>query len=240
MESALSSGVISEFIRRNHERVGLVILSRPAARGIVKTAQSGIKFSMFLARCFILAPYSRRLLGTCDSPGIVRVCSEYRIPCHQTRDVNRPEVSSRLRELQIDLVVSCLFDQILQDDFIGIPARGCLNIHPGLLPECRGVFPEVHTAAGKCSDFGFTIHTIEDASIDRGRMLYRQAIATGHRDILSISRKLLGEGLGALEGVIDNLDSYLAKARYTAGGQYFSMPNAADVEQMEQAGYRLL
>ena len=238
MESAMSSQAVADFIDRNHDRINLVVLSRPWFHHTRQKFSTSLEFALFLAWCFLWQPVSARVTGKHAS--IHAVCARYGIPYMWTGDVNTQRIHALLQEKQVDLVLTCLFDQILQEALIRIPPGGCINIHPGLLPQCRGVFPEIHTAAGKCPDFGFTVHTIENTQIDQGRVLLKEQVVTEHRDILSISQELLGKGLQAFEGLLEDYNTALQNARPQAGGDYYSYPARSDLRRLKQAGYSLI
>jgi methionyl-tRNA formyltransferase len=46
-----------------------------------------------------------------------------------------------LRDLNPDICITCAYGQILSDNFLGIPKRATINIHPSLLPKYRGATP---------------------------------------------------------------------------------------------------
>ena len=46
-----------------------------------------------------------------------------------------------LREWAPDLIVTCAYGQILSEEFLKIPKRGTINIHPSRLPLFRGATP---------------------------------------------------------------------------------------------------
>lgn len=56
-----------------------------------------------------------------------------------------PEFIKQLAELQPDLLITAAYGQILSQEFLNIPSRGTINIHPSLLPKYRGASP-VQTA----------------------------------------------------------------------------------------------
>ena len=167
-------------------------------------------------------------------------CKLYNIPYRSSDNINSIPIHRLLEEHAIDLAVTCFFDQILDNNFVKVPRRACLNVHPGILPPCRGLFPEIHTAAGKYTDFGVTIHLIEDAGIDTGRILLTRSVkADGMKSLLAIGRKILVEGLTALEEILPDIDTYLASARVQDDGIYYSYPDREDIRKLEEAGYSL-
>ncbi len=58
--------------------------------------------------------------------------------------------------------------------------------------------------------------------------------------MLTIGRKLLTEGLAALEEILDNIDTYLGNASPQKDGSYYSYPIKDDIVKIKKAGYKLL
>lgn len=95
----------------------------------------------------------------------------------KTSSVMSEETLGFIREQNPDLIVT-LFHQIIKQPLIGIPRLGVLNIHPGLLPEFRGIQPYFWQLAKNFRRSGATLHLIEDEGVDTGRLLARGSYAT--------------------------------------------------------------
>ena len=253
----MSNGAIIRFINRNRDNIHLVVCSNPFrrhGRGGSKSllqlfGYSGVRFSLFLGYNFIFFPLLlkvnyllSKLTGrSSDCISIKEYCQRHGITCQSSDDVNDRKFVDSLQERDIDLIITSFFDQILGPEIIRVPRQACLNVHPGLLPECRGVFPEFHTAAGKCSDFGFTIHAIDDATIDTGRILLTGNVAmVGVHSLLALGRRLLTEGLSALEKILTDLNGSLEQARIQDAGHYYSFPSKADIREIKRRGFVLM
>ena len=52
-----------------------------------------------------------------------------------------PEFLQELANLAPDIIITCAYGQILSEDFLAIPKRATINIHPSLLPRFRGATP---------------------------------------------------------------------------------------------------
>lgn len=66
---------------------------------------------------------------------------EQEISCRQPERVKDENFLSRLRAFAPDLILTASYGQILPQSLLDIPALGCLNIHPSLLPLYRGAAP---------------------------------------------------------------------------------------------------
>ncbi|MCH8330601.1 MAG: methionyl-tRNA formyltransferase [Bacteroidetes bacterium] len=78
-----------------------------------------------------------------------------------------------IREIEPDMIFSIYYRKIFPQSLIDIPKNGCVNIHPGKLPDYRGPVPTAWAIRNGESDFGITIHYI-DKGIDTGDVLVQQ------------------------------------------------------------------
>jgi len=95
-----------------------------------------------------------------------------KIPILTCKDINAPEVLDFLREKQPDILVSAYFHQIIRPPILKIPRLGVLNIHPGWLPDYRGVMNYFWVLRNEEQSGGVSIHWI-DEGIDTGGLLAR-------------------------------------------------------------------
>ena len=56
-------------------------------------------------------------------------------------NVNDPESLLVLRETAPDLIVVVAYGQILKREILALPGKGCVNLHPSLIPRYRGAAP---------------------------------------------------------------------------------------------------
>jgi methionyl-tRNA formyltransferase len=99
-----------------------------------------------------------------------RSCRQLKIPFHRTSNVMDPGSLTYAQEFNPDVVIS-LCHQILKEPLISLPRLGVVNLHPGLLPDFRGIQPyfwELSEGSDRC---GATLHLIENEEIDTGGIL---------------------------------------------------------------------
>lgn len=77
-----------------------------------------------------------------------------------------PTTVAALRQLRPELGLSVLFDYILRPEILAVFPRGCLNLHPALLPYNRGQYPNVWSIV-EGTPAGVTLHYM-DEGIDTG------------------------------------------------------------------------
>lgn len=74
-------------------------------------------------------------------PPVAQFAKEKGIPCLQPEKASQEDFLNELKNLNIDVIVTCAYGQILTQKFLDIPGRGTINIHPSRLPEYRGATP---------------------------------------------------------------------------------------------------
>jgi methionyl-tRNA formyltransferase len=84
------------------------------------------------------------------------------------------QVLSSLRSIEPDILFSVYYRKLLPPEVLRIPRLGCVNIHPGLLPEYRGATPTAWALLNGETKFGITIHYM-DATFDTGDILVQEA-----------------------------------------------------------------
>ena len=87
-----------------------------------------------------------------------------------------PATAAAIRRLEPDCGVSVLFDYILTADLLALFPRGCVNLHPSLLPYNRGQWPNVWSIIDG-TPAGVTLHYM-DAGIDTGDIIAQREVPT--------------------------------------------------------------
>lgn len=103
---------------------------------------------------------------------------------------NYLDAVARVRELGPDFIVVAAFGLILRADMLGIPSKGCVNLHASLLPRHRGMSPVQAAILAGDAETGCTT-MLMDEGIDTGDILLTRAIAIAPDDTTgSLERKL--------------------------------------------------
>jgi methionyl-tRNA formyltransferase len=130
------------------------------------------------------------------SSPVKRRALELGLTVHQPPSFKLPEALEMLRAAQVDVLVVVAYGLILPAAVLGVPGRGCLNIHASLLPRWRGAAPIQRALLAGDPVTGVTIMRME-AGLDTGPMLLSRSIPIDTRDdAKSLHDKLAG--LGAL------------------------------------------
>lgn len=160
----------------------------------------------------------------------------------QAASFKQPEAVAQLADLHPDVVVVAAFGQILPRAVLDIPAHGCVNIHPSLLPRFRGVSPVAGAILSGDEFTGVSIMLL-DEGVDTGPVLARAQVPVSPLDTTGsltarlslVAAHLLLETLsGWLRGEVAPRPQEEAEATYSGmiskeeGGVDWRMP-AVDV-----------
>ena len=104
---------------------------------------------------------------------------------------------ARISSYSPDIIVVSCFARKLPDSVLSIPAMGCFNLHPSLLPAYRGPVPLFWQFRAGVEEFGITLHRMS-AQIDAGNIVGQTRLVP--HDGLTVQRAsvLLAEAGGEL------------------------------------------
>jgi methionyl-tRNA formyltransferase len=166
---------------------------------------------------------SGRGQGLHTSP-VKRRALELGLTVHQPASFKTSEALDLLRAAQVDLLVVVAYGLILPAAALGIPARGCLNIHASLLPRWRGAAPIQRALLAGDRLTGVTIMRME-AGLDTGPMLLWRAIPIEagenakslHDKLAALGALLIEESLQAMRlGALPEVPQPLEGITYAA------------------------
>ncbi|MCB0307871.1 MAG: methionyl-tRNA formyltransferase [Bdellovibrionales bacterium] len=92
------------------------------------------------------------------------------IPIIENAHINDPTFIERVSSLNVDLLVSMSFDQIIKNPLLSLPTLGFINCHAGALPFYRGRNVINWALINGETRFGITVHYI-DSGIDTGDII---------------------------------------------------------------------
>lgn len=110
-----------------------------------------------------------------------------------------------LKKLDIDLIVTCAYGQILPKEVLELPKYGCVNVHASLLPKYRGSAPIQRSLFNGDAKTGVTIMYM-DEGMDTGDIITKGEINILDSDnVGTLHDKLSVLGAETLESVLTNL-----------------------------------
>ncbi|MCM3386879.1 hypothetical protein M3649_01890 [Ureibacillus chungkukjangi] len=102
-------------------------------------------------------------------------CSERNLPYYFMNDGCSVNFENWLKELEPDLIVIFGMSELLKKNIIDIPKKGCINLHPSLLPKYRGGYPIFWMYYHFDLNPGVTVHYIDEGE-DTGNIIYQESI----------------------------------------------------------------
>jgi methionyl-tRNA formyltransferase len=199
--------------------------------------RSGIPYALYL---FLVTTIADALCGLSKLGRVPLRTRVSGMPVFTTRDINRPDGLRFLEAQSPDLLVSAFFDQRLHEKALGVPAYGCLNIHPSVLPSFRGVDPVLQARLHGAGALGVTVHWMTPV-LDAGRVLAQRAIALPvGSSIFEATALLYRAGADLLVGTIDRIEARFGSEPRGAPGSYQSWPTRLEVHALHRLGSVLI
>jgi methionyl-tRNA formyltransferase len=98
-------------------------------------------------------------------PGtLIELAHARHIPVIEVESPRTPDAFAALEALQPDVIVCACFPHLLPRRWLNRPRRGCLNLHPSLLPAYRGpepLFWQFHNGEART---GVTLHVMDEGA----------------------------------------------------------------------------
>ena len=206
-------------------------------RGAVdQIRRSGIRYAFYLWCATTLADWLCSLSGI----GAVPTRSASGLPVYTTRNLNDEDGLKFLAACAPDLLVSAHFNQRLHAPALALPKHGCLNIHPALLPEAKGVDPVFQSLLRGVPPLGVTVHFMTP-ELDAGRILAQRSIEGGARSsVFAITARLFREGADLLASVIESVAGGATGSPQSGSGSYQSWPTPGEIGLLRARGGALL
>ena len=155
--------------------------------------------SMFLERM-------RRIgFPAISTMSLLSLAEKYKCEHCEVKNVNSDPLYKRVNEFGPEVIVVSAFSQILKNRILALPPRGCINMHPSLLPRYRGPSPEYWIVRNKEPRSGVTVHYL-DGGIDSGDIALQREFPTNpgetrnslHRRAAIAGASLVVEALGLI------------------------------------------
>lgn len=173
-----------------------------------------------------------------------QLSQRYAAPMRLIDSLNAPDVLAEIGEFAPDLIISIRFGHIFKAPVLQIPRLGILNLHSGLLPQYRGILATFWSLLHQRSEYGFTLHTITDGTIDTGAIVDRQTFPVKPGESLFEHTVALYEPAAA--SILRAIAAYrtgqipTALPQSEADSQYYSLPTPEDFEQLISQGHPIL
>ena len=134
---------------------------------------------------------------------VKKVAMEHKIPVFQPIRIRRDY--EELKKLDIDLIVTCAYGQIIPKEVLDLPKRGCVNVHASILPKYRGSAPIQWAIMNGDAKTGVTIMYM-DEGMDTGDIIKSAEIPILDTDnVGTMHKKLSILGRDTLKSVLNNI-----------------------------------
>jgi methionyl-tRNA formyltransferase len=157
-----------------------------------------------------------------------------------TRDLNDREGRAFLAACAPDLLVSSFFNQRFRSETLAVPTLACLNIHPSLLPDAKGVDPVFQSLLHGGPPLGVTVHFM-NPQFDAGRILVQQPVeARPGASVFELTALLYRTGAELLASAVLRVAAGERGTAQSGPGTYQSWPTAAETAALRRRGGALL
>jgi len=172
---------------------------------------------------------------------VKELIERYHLKVHDTEDINTVESRKVLKSWKPDVIISVYFDQILKKPVLRIPKIAALNMHPGLLPKYRGLWPEFWKLHNREKFGGVTVHRINE-QIDAGEVLAWKKYPIAQRDTkFSLVLKSAKHGANLLIRTLRKMKQGIHLPAITMKGKprYYSLPKKLHFDTFYLRGKRM-
>ena len=161
----------------------------------------------------------------------------------EVNQINSPEIMDILADLSPDLIISIRYGQILKETVINLPKKGVLNLHSGILPKYKGVMATFWALKNNDFELGTTLHTIENGSIDTGRIIKTSKMKSrADKSYLWHVLELYKQGSLDILAAVESLDKgeLLHSMPQEESDLYFTFPNQIECNDFEDSGFAIV
>lgn len=123
-------------------------------------------------------------------PPVKLAAQKLMLPVFQPEKLNVPESLRVIEKARPEVLVVVAYGRILREQCLAIPPKGCINVHPSLLPKYRGPAPIQHALLNGDEVTGVTT-IFMDAGMDTGDIILQRPVPIDPEDTAgSLSQKL--------------------------------------------------
>ena len=173
-----------------------------------------------------------------ESPPTAKWARERGIPVLQPTSLRSPEVIAKFQALNPDVMVVAAYGLILPIEILSVAAKGCLNVHPSLLPKYRGSSPVVETLLHGETETGISIMLL-DEGMDTGPIIVQEKYPVQDNDTSgSLTTRMFARGAELLAHALpawvsgeiepipqdDSLATYSRRLTKSDGDLDFTLP----------------
>jgi methionyl-tRNA formyltransferase len=149
-------------------------------------------------------------------------CAKRSIPFYEGMKVNSDESMRLLKSLELDIIFSCFWGEIIKQEILDIPRLGIYNLHTAYLPMNRGSRPIPWALIRGDSFTGLTIHKMYPG-VDNGPIVSQVKVYIGPEDdAATLYEKVCRAGLELFRQTLPSFldESFVLKEQLEADSTY--------------------
>jgi methionyl-tRNA formyltransferase len=126
------------------------------------------------------------------APAVKQAALELELPVFQWPSLRKPEARRVLHALEADLFLVAAYGLYIPDEVVALPSKGCLNLHPSILPRHRGASPVAAAILEGDAETGVTVSLVTP-DMDAGDILAQERTPIGPTETTGALTGRLGE-----------------------------------------------
>lgn len=148
-----------------------------------------------------------------NSPPVKILALQLGLPVFQPEHIKDQTSLELIKKLGPEIIVVAAFGQILPKSILDVPALGCLNIHPSLLPKYRGAAPINWALINGEPKTGVTIMMM-DEEMDSGNILaQKETLISQTENFGQLHDRLADQGSSLLIQTIEQITTGAMKSK---------------------------
>jgi len=169
--------------------------------------------------------------------------TKYNIPVVVSEDINSKKWEKYIKDSTPDIILSIRNDFIFKQNIIDIPKLGIYNVHPGSLPEYRGVYAPFRTMFNSENKAGCTLHKV-DQGIDTGPIYDIKTMPVDYsKSVLWHMCQLYPLGIDLIKGLLLKYESSKNIETFPqdeSKRNYYTFPTSEEFDTFSNNGYKLI
>jgi methionyl-tRNA formyltransferase len=178
------------------------------------------------------------------------IAEKNEIPIYKPEKLKDPEFIAMITDMEPDVCVVAAYPKMIPKEILEIPAKGCWNIHPSILPRWRGAAPIQRAILAGDKETGVCIIRMTE-KMDAGEIILQKNLEIGEEEngeelmqrladvgasLLMLSLDLIDDGIYGLTSQDENLVTLAPKLREEEGQIDWNKPS--DMIQRQIRGVR--
>ncbi|MBN2211589.1 MAG: methionyl-tRNA formyltransferase [Sedimentisphaerales bacterium] len=136
---------------------------------------------------------------------IAQEAEALKLPCLETADINAPEHTARIRQLEPQVILIIALGQKIGPELLHVPRCRTINLHSSLLPKYRGAAPINWAIINGETETGLTVIELNE-QWDAGEILGQARTPIGVEETAGeLHDRLAAMGPGLLAEVLNNI-----------------------------------